>query len=92
MIIKFISILENIYLNFTDLSLVNVKLSKSLYQNVQKIITSLSSIGEFGLINRIKSNFDLKSLTHTGIGDDAAVIDIKINSCIHRYVGRKHTF
>ena len=40
--------------------------------------TPLSSIGEFGLINRIKSRFDLKnSSTILGIGDDAAVIDNK---------------
>ncbi len=40
--------------------------------------TPLSSIGEFGLINRIKSKFDLKnSSTILGIGDDAAVIDNK---------------
>ena len=40
--------------------------------------TPLSSIGEFGLINRIKSNFDLKnSSSILGIGDDAAVIDNK---------------
>ena len=38
----------------------------------------MSSIGEFGLINRIKSKFDLKnSSTILGIGDDAAVIDNK---------------
>ena len=40
--------------------------------------TPLSSIGEFGLISRIKSNFDLKnSSSILGIGDDAAVIDNK---------------
>ena len=40
--------------------------------------TPLSSIGEFGLINRIKSKFDLKnSSSILGIGDDAAVIDNK---------------
>ena len=40
--------------------------------------TSLSSIGEFGLINRIKSNFNLKnSSSILGIGDDAAVINNK---------------
>ena len=40
--------------------------------------TPLSSIGEFGLINRIKSKFDLKnSSTILVIGDDAAVIDNK---------------
>ena len=40
--------------------------------------TSLSSVGEFGLIKRIQSNFDLKnSSSLLGIGDDAAVIDSK---------------
>ena len=40
--------------------------------------TSLSSVGEFGLIERIQSNFDLKnSSSILGIGDDAAVIDNK---------------
>ena len=40
--------------------------------------TPLSSIGEFGLISRIKSNFDLKnSSSLVGIGEDAAVIDNK---------------
>ena len=40
--------------------------------------TPLSSIGEFGLINRIKSNFDLKnSSSILGIGDDAAVVHNK---------------
>ena len=40
--------------------------------------TPLSSIGEFGLISRIKSNFDLKNKSSIlGIGDDAAVIDNK---------------
>ena len=38
----------------------------------------MSSVGEFGLIKRIQSNFDLKnSSSILGIGDDAAVIDNK---------------
>ena len=38
--------------------------------------TELSSLGEFGLINRISSNFTLKNRNSLkGIGDDAAVID-----------------
>ena len=38
--------------------------------------TELSSLGEFGLINRISSNFALKNRNSLkGIGDDAAVID-----------------
>ncbi len=38
--------------------------------------TDISSLGEFGLIDRIKSNFSLKNRTSLrGIGDDAAVID-----------------
>jgi thiamine-monophosphate kinase len=36
----------------------------------------ISELGEFGLIDRIKSHFSLKNATSlTGIGDDAAVID-----------------
>jgi thiamine-monophosphate kinase len=36
----------------------------------------ISELGEFGLIDRIKSQFSLKNATSlTGIGDDAAVID-----------------
>lgn len=38
--------------------------------------TELSQLGEFGLIDRIKSKFPISnSSTLTGIGDDAAVID-----------------
>ena len=38
--------------------------------------TDISTLGEFGLIDRIKSNFTLKNRTSLkGIGDDAAVID-----------------
>ena len=45
--------------------------------------TSLSSVGEFGLIKRIQSNFDLKnSSSILGIGDDAAVIDSKNKTVI----------
>ena len=45
--------------------------------------TPLSSIGEFGLISRIKSTFDLKnSSSILGIGDDAAVIDNKNETVI----------
>ena len=39
--------------------------------------TEISNLGEFGLIERIKSNFSLQNSSSTkGIGDDAAVIDI----------------
>ncbi len=39
--------------------------------------TELSNLGEFGLIDRIQKQFSLQNSTsHTGIGDDAAVIDI----------------
>jgi thiamine-monophosphate kinase len=39
--------------------------------------TKLSQLGEFGLIDRIKSNFSLQNPSSLkGIGDDAAVIDI----------------
>ncbi len=39
--------------------------------------TEIAQLGEFGLIDRIKSNFSLQNPTSLkGIGDDAAVIDI----------------
>ena len=39
--------------------------------------TELNTLGEFGLIDRIKSKFTNKNAeTIKGIGDDAAVIDI----------------
>lgn len=45
--------------------------------------TSLSDLGEFGLIDHLTKNF---SITHEttlkGIGDDAAVIDFKDNQCV----------
>ena len=38
--------------------------------------SEISQLGEFGLINRISSNFKLANTSSvTGIGDDAAVID-----------------
>ena len=56
-------------------------MSWSLYSKMSKKknnYTPLSSVGEFGLIKRIKSNFDLKnSSSILGIGDDAAIIDNK---------------
>ena len=39
--------------------------------------TPLSKLGEFGLIQHISKNFELKNDTSTfGIGDDCAVIDV----------------
>ena len=39
--------------------------------------TELNTLGEFGLIDRIKSKFTTKNAeTIKGIGDDAAVIDV----------------
>jgi len=39
--------------------------------------TEISQLGEFGLIERIKNNFQIQnSSSSTGIGDDAAIIDI----------------
>ena len=38
--------------------------------------TEIDNLGEFGLINKIKSKFDLTNeSSHLGIGDDAAEID-----------------
>ncbi len=45
-------------------------------------LTSLSQLGEFGLINHIKSSVTLHhSSTIKGIGDDAAVIDNGTDTC-----------
>ena len=45
--------------------------------------TSLSELGEFGLIDHLTQNFKLKhNTTLKGIGDDAAVIDFENNKCI----------
>ncbi len=45
--------------------------------------TSLSELGEFGLINHLTSNIKLKhKSTIKGIGDDAAVLDYKNNKTI----------
>lgn len=39
--------------------------------------TEISTIGEFGLIDRIKEKFTaVNTSTHLGIGDDAAIIDV----------------
>ena len=41
-----------------------------------KKVTPISSLGEFGLINRITSGFEaVNPGTLKGVGDDAAVID-----------------
>ena len=38
--------------------------------------SEISQLGEFGLINRINSNFKLTNTSSvTGIGDDAAILD-----------------
>jgi thiamine-monophosphate kinase len=43
----------------------------------------ISQLGEFGLIDRIKGQFDLKNASSlTGIGDDAAVIDTGNDTCM----------
>ena len=40
--------------------------------------TSLSQLGEFGLIDHLTKNFDVKQpSTFKGIGDDAAILDFK---------------
>src|SRR3954468_12873938 len=43
----------------------------------------IKELGEFGLINRIKSGFALGNATSLkGIGDDAAVIDLDDENCL----------
>ena len=45
--------------------------------------TNLSDLGEFGLIDHLTKNFEIKhETTVKGIGDDAAVIDFKENQCV----------
>ncbi|WP_378186097.1 thiamine-phosphate kinase [Aquimarina sp. W85] len=45
--------------------------------------TSLSELGEFGLIEHLTKNFKIKQKsTIRGIGDDAAVLDFKEEKCI----------
>ena len=44
--------------------------------------TSLSSLGEFGLINHLTKQFNIKNdSTLTGIGDDSAILDFKNKLC-----------
>ncbi len=45
--------------------------------------TSLSELGEFGLIDHLTKNFEIKQeSTIRGIGDDAAVLDFKNKKCV----------
>ncbi len=45
--------------------------------------TSLSELGEFGLIDHLTRNFEIKhESTLRGIGDDAAVLDFKNKKCV----------
>lgn len=45
--------------------------------------TSLSQLGEFGLIEHLTKNFDIKQpSTLKSIGDDAAVLDFKDKKCV----------
>ncbi len=45
--------------------------------------TSLSELGEFGLIDHLTKNFEIKhESTIRGIGDDAAVLDFKNKKCV----------
>ena len=51
---------------------------KASKPNQEKNRTELSEIGEFGLIDRLTCNIRIKNPgTLTGVGDDAAVIDVK---------------
>ncbi len=47
-----------------------------MFEDKNKALTPLNSIGEFGLIDRLTSGFDIKNASSIkGVGDDAAVID-----------------
>lgn len=46
-----------------------------MLDNKENLKTSISELGEFGLIDHLTKNFDLKNITSVkGVGDDAAVI------------------
>jgi thiamine-monophosphate kinase len=54
--------------------------------------TSISQLGEFGLIDHLTKNFEIKQpSTLKGIGDDAAVLDFK-DKKIYRYANRGRSF
>ena len=47
-----------------------------MFDNKDQSRTSLSDLGEFGLINHLTQNFTIRqNSTVKGIGDDAAIID-----------------
>src|SRR5690606_31943814 len=49
-----------------------------MLENKNQPRTSLSELGEFGLIEHLTQNFELKQASSVkGIGDDAAVLDFK---------------
>src|SRR5690554_7459835 len=52
--------------------------SKNMLENKDQNKTSLAQLGEFGLIDHITKNFQIRQKsTLKGIGDDAAVLDFK---------------
>lgn len=54
-----------------------------MIEDKQPKSTPLSDLGEFGLIDHLTKNFDIKhQSTLKGIGDDAAVIDFKDEQCV----------
>ena len=55
---------------------------KIMLENKNQNKTSLSQLGEFGLIDHITQNFPLQQKsTLKGIGDDAAVLNFKDKKC-----------
>ena len=48
-----------------------------MFENAAR--TELSTLGEFGLIDHLTKNFEIKNNTIKGVGDDAAVIKISDN-------------
>ncbi|TXG36894.1 thiamine-phosphate kinase [Seonamhaeicola maritimus] len=54
-----------------------------MIEDKNKQRTQLSDLGEFGLIDHLTKNFEIKqSSTVKGIGDDAAVLDFKKNKIV----------
>src|SRR5690554_5570259 len=57
--------------------------SKNMLENKDQNKTSLAQLGEFGLIDHITKNFQIRQKsTLKGIGDDAAVLDFKSKKAV----------
>ena len=58
-----------------------------MIEDKDKSKTSLADLGEFGLIDHLTQNFEIKQeSTIKGIGDDAAVIDLNIKKLLSQLI------